>query len=141
MTKKELIGKVVDVLKENDIKKNVTSSRNVLHISDDNGNHTDFVVKKPERKLLYTVQDVTSIIDACLAIIEDCMKHGEPVTIHGFGTLHVHYRAARKTQHPLTKEDVPVPPHYVPKFTYGNTLRMAAQIYEASVFTNKDGVK
>ena len=133
MNKKELISKTVDVLRENNIRKPVSAKKTVFHISDDNGNKSDFVVKKSESGLLFTSGDVSAIIDACLAVIEDSIKHGEEVSIHGFGTLGVCYRQSRVTKHPCTGETVDVSARFVPRFSFGNALRVAAKVYELSL--------
>lgn len=139
MNKKDLISKTAEVLRENNIRKPTSAQKTVLHISDDYGNQSDFIVKKSDRGLLFTVADVTAIVDACLAVIEDSIKHGEDISIHGFGTLGVHYRAARQTKHPETGETVSIDARYVPKFNFGNTLRMAAKVYELSLADREDG--
>lgn len=139
MNKRDLIGKVAEVLRENDVRKPISAQKTVLHISDDCGNQSDFIVKKSERGVLFTVNDVSAIIDACLVVIEDAIKHGEDVTIHGFGSLGVHHRAARETKHPETGEPVNVAARYVPKFSFGNNLRMAAKVYELSLTDREAG--
>lgn len=138
MNKRELIRKVADVLKDNDSRKTVTAQKTTLHISDDQGNQSDFVVRKTERGLLYTIKDVAIIVETCLAVIEDSIKRGETVTCQGFGSLGVHKRAARQTKHPSTGQVVDVEARYVPKFNFGNSLRLAAKIYEASL-EDKEG--
>lgn len=138
MNKKELISKVAEVLRSNNIRKPVSTPKQVFHISDDEGNQKDFVVKKTDKSVLYNTTDVASIIEACLAVIEDSIKHGEEVYIHGFGTLGVHQRAARTTKHPETGQTVDVRARYVPKFSFGNNLRMAAKVYEMSLDDFKD---
>lgn len=139
MNKKELISKVVEVLCENNIRKPTRAQKTVLHISDDHGNQSDFTIKKSNGGLLFTVNDVTAIVDACLAVVEDSIKHGEEISIHGFGTLGVQYRAARQTKHPDTKEVVDVAARYIPKFNFGNSLRMAAKVYELSLSDTEGG--
>ena len=137
MNKKELIEKVTNVLQGNDIRKHVAAQKTTLHISDDYGNQSDFIIKKSSRGLLFTNKDVSTILDAVLAVVEDSLKdslkHGEDVSIHGFGTLGVHKRAARQTLHPVTGESIEVVARYVPKFNFGNLLRMAAKVYEMSL--------
>jgi nucleoid DNA-binding protein len=140
MNKKDLIGKVVEVLRANDVRKNVASQKTTLHISDDYGNSSDFIIKKSDTGLLFTNRDVGYIVDALLAVIEDSLKHGEEVSVHGFGSLGVHKRAARQTVHPTTGATVEVDERYVPKFNFGNTLRMAAKVYELSL-EDKRGCK
>lgn len=139
MNKKDLINKTVDVLKENDIRKHVSAQKTVLHISDDSGNQSDFIVKKSEKGLLFTNSDVANIIDACLAVVEDSIRHGEEITIHGYGTLGVQLRAARQTKHPENGETVDIEARYVPKFKFGNILRMAAKVYELSLSDREAG--
>lgn len=133
MNKKELINKIVDVLQENDVRKKISAQKTVFHISDDFGHQSDFVVRKSERGLLFTSNDVAAIIDACLAVVEDSLKRGEEINIHGYGSLGVHYREARQTKHPSTGEDVEIPAKYTPKFKFGHQLRMAAKVYELSL--------
>ena len=139
MNKKELISKTVDVLRENNVRKPITAQKTVFHISDDYGNQSDFIIKKSDRGLLFTSSDVAAIIDACLAVVEDAIKHGEDVSIHGFGTLGVHHRAARQTKHPDTGETVNIDARFVPKFSFGNSLRMAAKVYEMSLSDREGG--
>lgn len=133
MNKKELINRVVDVLKDNDVRKHIAAQKTVLHISDDSGNVSDFLIKKPERGLLFTNGDITEIINACIEVVEDAMKHGEEVYIHGFGSLSLNHRAATVTRHPDTGEVLNIDAHYVPKFSAGHDLKMAAKIYELSL--------
>lgn len=133
MNKQKLIERVTDVLKDNNVRKPVTAQRTVLHITDDDGNNSDFVIKKSNKGLLFTTKDVTAIVDALIAVIEDSLKHGEEISVHGFGTLGIKYRAARKTKHPDSGEPVEVGARYIPKFNFGNSLRMAAKVYEMSI--------
>lgn len=139
MNKKDLVNKTVEILRENDIRKHITAQKTTFHISDDHGNQSDFTIKKSDRGLLFTSNDVTAIVDACLAAIEDSVKQGEEISIHGFGTLGLKYRAARQTKHPDTGESVDIDAHYVPKFTSGKNLRIAAKIYELSLSDREDG--
>ena len=138
MNKKELVSKVAEVLRSNNVRKPVSTPKQVFHISDDEGNKKDFVVKQTDKSVLYNTTDVAAIVDACLAVIEDSIKHGEEIYIHGFGTLGVHQRAARTTKHPDTGQIVDVRARYVPKFSFGNNLRMAARVYEMSLDDFKD---
>lgn len=133
MNKKEFITKVTEILKENDIRKNIPAQKTTLHISDDEGNMSNFVVRKKQRGLLFTSEDVSSIIEACMAVIEDNIKKGENTNFQGFGTIGVHFREARTVRHPDTHEKVEVEARYVPKFNFGNSLRMAAKVYSMSV--------
>ena len=133
MNKKELVKKITDVLNKNDFRKPVATQRTVFHISDDNGNTSDFVIRKEGTSLLLTKRDVVAVLDAMVEVIKDSIKRGEDVSIHGFGTLGVKYRAARRTKHPETGEDITIKERYVPKFDFGNGLRTAARLFEMSL--------
>lgn len=133
MNKRELVCKVAEVMRSNGIKKTVKLPRQVFTISDNEGNSKEFIVKKSDKLVNLNIEDVTNVIDACIAVIEDSLKNGEHVSVHGFGSLGLHYRKPRKTKRIDTGEDVDVPGRFVPKFTYGNELRLAANIYEASL--------
>ena len=133
MNKKDLIDKITDVLSENNFRKPTTTQKTVFHISDDNGNESDFVIKKSEKGLLLNTKDVTAVVDAALAIIEDTLKHGDEISIHGFGTLGLKHRAARQTKHPNTGDTINIDAHYIPKIDFGNKLKMAAKVFEMSL--------
>lgn len=133
MNRKELVRRIAAVMRENDIKKPVSFPKQVLHISDDEGNTKDFIVKKSDKSIAFTVDDIEAMMDACLCVTEDALKHGEHISIRGFGTLALHHRKARTTKHPDTGELVDVEARYVPKFTFGNDLRLCAKIYELSL--------
>lgn len=132
MNRKELVRQTANVLRNNNIKKPVYAHKQVIHIYDDDGNAKDFVIKKKDTGVAFTADDINAIIDACIYVIQDALKHGDNVSIRGFGSLGLHYRKARTTKHPATQESVDVQARYVPKFTSGNDLKMCAKIYELS---------
>lgn len=133
MNRKELVRRIAAVMRDNGIRKPISSQKQVFHISDDEGNTKDFVVKKTGKDVLFTIDDVESIMDACIYVIEDALKHGDSVSIRGFGTLGLHYRKARTTKHPATGNTVEVDARYVPKFIFGDNLRLCAKIFELSL--------
>ncbi len=133
MNRKELVRRVSNVMRENNIKKPVYLPKQVLHISDDDGNTKDFVVKKNDTGVAYTIDDIEAVIDACIYVVQDALKHGDNVSIRGFGSLGLRYRKARMTKHPSTGEPVDIDARYVPKFVSGNDLKMCAKIYELSI--------
>ena len=137
MNKQALINKVTETLRNNNIRKPISTPKQVFHISDDEGNQSDFAIKKPDKKILYNTNDVSVIVETCLSVIEDAIKRGEKVYLHGFGIFDVHKRAARQTKHPDTGDVVYVQERYVPKFSFGNNLRMAAKVYELSLEESK----
>ena len=131
MNRKELVRRIAAVMKDNGIRKPISSPKQVFHISDDEGNTKDFVVKKTDKDVLFTIDDIESMVDTCIYVIEDALKHGDSVSIRGFGTLGLHHRKARATKHPTTGE-----PRYVPKFVFGNDLRLCAKMFELSLDEN-----
>lgn len=133
MNRKELIRNVAAAMRENNIRKLISSPKQVFHISDDDGNQKDFIVKKSDKGVLYTVDDVEAVLDTCLAVIEEAMRRGEAVSVRGFGTLGLKYRKPRATKVPGTEEWVDIESRYIPKFTFGNDLRMCAKVYELSL--------
>lgn len=133
MNKKEFIKRVSELLRENDEKKPVSIPKQVFRISDNDGNSKEFSIKKTDKSVLYTKNDVATIIDACLCVIQDSLKHGEPISFHGFGTLGLNYRKPRRTKQFNTKQDIVIEGRYVPRFSFGNDLRMCAKVYELSL--------
>lgn len=129
MNKRKLITRIAEVLRDNEIKKYVAPQKTILHISDDCGGSSNFVVKRSETGLQYTIDDITVILDACMAIIEDALKNGEEVSIQGFGTLGIRRRAPRMTAHPVTGEIVDISERYVPRFSPGKNLKNATAVY------------
>lgn len=133
MNRKELVRRIAGMMRENNVRKPVSLPKQVFHISDDEGNAKDFVVRKTDKSVLFTAEDVEAVVDTCLLVIEEALKRGEPVTIKGFGTLGLKYRKARATKSLETGEWVDVEARYVPKFNFGNDLRRCAKIYELSL--------
>lgn len=133
MNKKELTRRAAEVLRKGSARKTVPVPRQVFHISDDDGNHKDFVVKKRDKEVLYTIDDVGIILDAVIFAIKESLKHGDPVTIHGFGTFGLKYRKPRQTKSLGTNDTITIDGRFVPKFSFGNDLRLCAKIYEMSL--------
>ena len=132
MNKKELSSRVAEVLRENNVRKPVSVKKHTFHITDEEGNTADFHIKQQDKNVIYTVDDTMNVIDACIAVIVDALKNGEEISIKGFGNLGLHYRAARRTKEPNSGEWCEIEARYVPRFSYGNDLRMAARLYELS---------
>ena len=133
MNRNEFVRRVTSVMRENDIRKPVSSPKQVFHISDDEGNSKDFVVRKTDKKVIFTIDDVEAVVDACLSVIADSLKRGEEISFRGFGSLGLKYRKPRATKKPGSEEWVEVTARYIPKFNFGNDLRMAAKMYELSL--------
>lgn len=132
MNKEDLIWKTSVHLKQNNRRKELPPQRATFRITDDLGNASDFVVKKPSKPVEYTMNDITAIFDSVISVIENTLAEGEDVSIRGFGTFSINQRKETATVHPITKEKIVIKPHYVPKFSVGNGLKMAAKRYELS---------
>ena len=133
MNRKELVRRIASKMREKNIRKPVPMPKQVLHISDDEGNQKDFILRKSDKNVLFTINDVEAMLDTCLEVIGESIKHGEPVSIHGFGSLGLKYIKERAMKHVGTGEDVVAPARYIPRFSFGNDLRMCAKVYELSL--------
>ena len=127
-------------MRENNIRKPVSSPKQVFHISDDEGNSKDFVIRKTDKSVIYTIDDVEAVLDTCIEVIKDALTRGEEITVRGFGTLALKYRKARSTRLlGKDKQIIDVQARYVPKFAFGNDLRMCAKLFELSLGEISDG--
>ena len=108
-----------------------------LTIMDDHGHQKKFSVKIPDRSVFYNKKDVQNIVDACLAVMEDCLKRGEDIVMYGIGTFGLKYRAPRMVKAPGSDEWQQIPEHYVPYWKFGNVMQNAARIYEAALRDSK----
>lgn len=150
MNRKELIQRVATVMREKNIRKPIIMPKQVFHISDDEGNKKDFTIRKTDKKVLFSVDDVEAVVNTCLDVITESIKRGEEVSVHGFGTLGVQYRKPRVLKHVETRSKTVAEARYVPKFYSGSNLRLAAKLYGLSledkninaplpVFSGEDG--
>lgn len=133
MVRKDLARRTAEFMRENNMRKPIQIPKQVFHISDDEGNHKDFTVKKTDKSVLFTVGDVEAILTACQYVLLEAMKAGEEVTIKGFGTLSKRYRKPRVVRNVLDGAKIEMDGHYVPWFEPGNDLRRCLQIYEQSL--------
>lgn len=132
MNKKDLVSRVSEILRENNLRKPVKIKKHKFRIIDEEGNTADFTVKRADKQVLYTVDDINNIIDACIDAVLESIRRGEEVNIRGFGTLGLHYRAARRTKQPGTEDWYEIDAHYIPKFFSGNDLKAAVKVYDLS---------
>jgi DNA-binding protein HU-beta len=125
-----MISRATAVLRENNARKPVSIPKQVFHISDDEGNSKDFPVKKIDKSVLYTTDDVEVMLDALIQVIEEALKNGESVAVHGFGKLSLAWRKEHTVKNVLDGKPVTIEGFYTPKFYVGNDLKRCAQIYE-----------
>lgn len=124
---------VCAMLREDDVRKTMNTTRHVLHISDNDGNQTDFILKRQESAVPFYIDDVQIILKYCVQAIENALQNGENINVRGFGKLEVKYREPRRTKDIETGEWIDVAGRYVPKFTFGSELRTVARLYELSL--------
>lgn len=137
MRKSDLVREVVDTLKVDGARKIIFSPKHAFHISDDEGNIKDFVVKKSNKKVLYTIDDVEKIIDATLEVITESIRRGEEVSLHKFGVFGLQHKGPRVVRSVYGDERYDVPERFVFKFVPGAHLTKSAKLYSMSAFEQK----
>ena len=130
MFKRDLVQQVTAELRDSGYRKPVTVPKHVLHVSDDEGNQKDFVIKQSDRNTYLTLQDVSKTVDAVFSVIAESIRRGESVSIPGFGKFGVKYRQPRATKMVGTDEWITIEGRYVPSFSFGKELQMCAKAYE-----------
>jgi nucleoid DNA-binding protein len=138
VNKTELVSAVYNYLRDAEIKKPVTVPKSQFTITDDEGHVRHFAVRRRDKEVAYSPDDVKHVVNAMIEIVLDTMKHGESVYIPKIGTLHIHYREARKVRIPGTRQWKDVPAHYVPKVEFATALKESAKIYESYMIENGD---
>ena len=131
MNKRELISKTAECLRENGIKKKVMFPKQTFHITDDEGNRKDFSVRKTDKEVIFTTDDVKNIISACIDTILETIREGEEVSIMGFGTFGYHFRRGR-TIGGFDGKLHTMKSHYCPKFWYGKDYERSVKLYQLS---------
>jgi DNA-binding protein HU-beta len=85
-------------------------------------NKLDLVNAVAERAGL-TKRDAERAVTAFVESIEDALRHGERVSLVGFGTFEVKSRKPRVGRNPQTGEEIRIPAGKVPSFKAGKTLK------------------
>lgn len=134
MNKSDLAVATAIRLREQGIGKTVTYPKHVFHITDDEGNKKDFVIRKSDKVVNLTGSDINAVLDAAIEVILDAIKKGDTLSILGFGSLGVKYRKPRKYNDYFgTGCLIESSAAYVPHFTSGKDLKIAAKLYELSL--------
>jgi len=133
MNKGEFISRVTAFLKETDARKPMRAQMHTFHISDDDGNHKDFIVKKVMKGILYNRDDVSVIVDACIKIIQEALMHGEAIDFHGFAKLGMHYHKLGNRTNPSTGEKLKIDGRYLPKLTAMSGLKKYVAIFQRAL--------
>lgn len=125
-----LIKATTVTMKESGVGKDVQSGKHILHVSDEEGNKTDFVFKTTERRVPFSAEDVGEVIRTVIQVIEACIQRGETISVRGFGRLELKYYTPRRTHDLQTGEFIDIPGRCVPKFVAGSDLKTMARLYE-----------
>lgn len=131
MNKRQMVAEAVELLKENNIRKKLAQKSETFKIiQESSGDEASFTVNRKDKEIYYSAQDVRNILDALLFLAEDKLKHGEPVTIHGFGSIEMKHMAERRVREPLEEIWHHIPACYRPRFKAGTKLLEAGRAYE-----------
>ena len=139
MNRKDFIGRVYDALYDNGIRKPVSIKKSTFRISDDGGQDAEFTVKRQDKQVAYTIADITNIVDACIAVIVDAIKHGESVVLRNFGTFSVRRYGQRIVNDPLRNTRHIVKPRCAAKFIPGKDLKLAATLFQVELDDRENG--
>ena len=71
--------------------------------------------------------EATNAVDMVFECITETIKHGDSVTVPGFGVFSAVKRAARKGRNPATGEELLIPAHKVVKFKPAKALKDAVK--------------
>lgn len=132
MNRKELVRNAVNRLRMFGATKKIQTQKHVFHISDDYGNTRDFTVKREEKDIPFTSDDVEIILEALLGETLEALKHGDCVSIHGFGSLGVKYHKPKKSKMVGSDDWIDIDGGYKPCFSAGKDLKIASKLYELS---------
>lgn len=132
MKKKDIICLVADKMREDKMRKPISIPKQTFHISDDEGNQKDFVVKKTDKTVMFTREDVEMFLDTFISVVIDAVRMGEVIALPGFGKIGLKYRNARRIKNIATGGESVAPGHYVPTVSFGNEMKLAARAFEAA---------
>jgi DNA-binding protein HU-beta/integration host factor subunit beta len=91
------------------------------------------LVIQVSEKLGFTQNEVSSVVQATLDGIVDCLVQGQRLEIRNFGVFEVKKRDARMGRNPRTGAEVPIAEKRVPAFKPGKALKEWVQDGKAPV--------
>ncbi|MBF0515978.1 MAG: HU family DNA-binding protein [Nitrospirae bacterium] len=83
------------------------------------------LIEKMAKDANLSKADAGRALDAAIAAIIDSLKHGQKLTLVGFGTFSVSKRKARDGRNPRTGDVISIPEANVPKFVPGMAFKEA----------------
>lgn len=129
MNKIELMRATSARLREEGIRKPVSSPKKVFHISDDEGNSKDFIMQLTEKWVGYSTKDVENILDALISVILDALKQGDSIAVRSFGVLGLRYHKARIVKSPHDGQLLSIGGDFYPRFLPAKDTKIAARAY------------
>ena len=78
-------------------------------------------------KLGYTQNEVSTVVQATLDAITDCLVEGQRLEVRNFGVFEVKERDARIGRNPRTGDEVPISRKRMATFKAGKALKAAVQ--------------
>ena len=140
MIKKNLISRTTELLHERDARKTIPAAKTKLHIHDEEGNQSTFVVKCERKGYLLNEQDVSAVFDALVDAAIEAVRRGDTISITGLGSIGPHYRAARSFPNLdgtrcMSKE------HLVVRYQPGQDIKMALKMYENTLNGDLSGFR
>lgn len=141
MQKSDLIVKTAEVMRREGFRKEVNFPRQVFTISNESGLSKEFVIRGSKRNFVYSKEDVKRVLDTAEEVLLDAIRSGGAVNIRGFGEFGVSYRTPRRTKHPVTGEEINIPPRLIPRFIAGERFKVSARMYEESLREGTEGEK
>ena len=83
------------------------------------------LVEKVAQTIGSTKADAERAVEAVIAMITDCLKKGDEVSIAGLGIFQAKTRAGRMGRNPRTGASIQIKAMKVPKFRASKTLKDA----------------
>ncbi len=68
-------------------------------------------------------KDAITAVEIFLTSIKDGLKHGEKISLVGFGTFYVKHKKARNGRNPRTGDRIQIPPKLIATFKPGKSFR------------------
>ncbi len=85
------------------------------------------VIAKVARETRMSQRDVADALNGVLMVIEDALKHGNAVTLPGFGTFYTRQHAGGTVRHIRTGKTVQYPARRQAAFRVGEVLARAVR--------------
>jgi len=133
MTRNQFVSAIANVLRESGARKSVHIPKNEFTITDNEGNVKKFTVKRRDKNVLFTAEDVEYFLDACIEVIKSVLKTGDKLTLRNIGSIGLSFRKGRKIVNVRDGKEVEFEDRYVPKAYFGNELKACGHIYKMSL--------